>query len=210
METGLLSGYLRAGLYRRMGRTARQMGEYDLARQYYTAALRILGEPDTPETYTEMARTLNELAFLNFQQGRPEEALKTCEASMVYAQRASDLNALATAENTLGGIYFGQTGVDRGRTSHAAGDGVAGADGLHVGCGVDVEQLGAVGGPGRGVAQGQVFLRAQSGDAPGDGGCRRCDAGAQQPRHVEPRSGASGRRRKAFPRKPGRCATIRP
>lgn len=108
METGMLSSHLRAGLYRRMGHTSRQMGEFELSHQYYRAALVILNEPSSPETYTEMSRTLNGLAYLQLQQGHLEEAQKSCEASMVFAQRVNDLSGLSMAENTLGGVYYHQ------------------------------------------------------------------------------------------------------
>lgn len=106
--TGMLSSHLQAGLYRRMGKTAQQMGSFELAHQYYEAAVKILGEPDTPETVVEMSRTLNGLAYLLLQQGQLEEARKTCEASVVFAQRAGDVAGLATLENTIGGIYYHQ------------------------------------------------------------------------------------------------------
>jgi len=106
--TGMLSSHLQAGLYRRMGKTAQQMGSFELANQYYEAAVKILGEPDTPETMVEMSRTLNGLAYLFLQQGQLEEARKTCEASMVFAQRAGDVTGLATLENNMGGIYYHQ------------------------------------------------------------------------------------------------------
>ncbi|MBN2389958.1 MAG: tetratricopeptide repeat protein, partial [Anaerolineae bacterium] len=108
MITGALSGHLRAGLYRRMGKTAQQMGSFEFAHQYYEAAVKILGEPDTSETNTEMSRTLNGLAYLFLQQGQLEEAQKTCEASMVFAQRAGDVAGLAALENIMGGIYYQQ------------------------------------------------------------------------------------------------------
>ena len=108
MVTGILSGHLRAGLYRRMGKTAQQMGDFELAHQYYEAAARILGEPDTAETDVELSRTLNGLAYLLLQQGRLEEARKTCQASMAFAQRAGDVTGLATLENIMGGIYYQQ------------------------------------------------------------------------------------------------------
>lgn len=108
MFTGMLSSHLRAGLYRRMGKTAQQMGSFELAHQYYEAAVKILGEPDTSETIVEMSRTLNGLAYLFLQQGQLEEALKTCETSMVFAQRTGDVAGLATLENIMGGIYYQQ------------------------------------------------------------------------------------------------------
>ncbi|MFN2111256.1 MAG: ATP-binding protein [Anaerolineae bacterium] len=108
MHTGTLSGHLRAGLYRRMGKTAQQMGSFELAHQYYEAAVKILGEPDTSETNAEMSRVLNGLAYLLLQQGQLEEARTTCQESMVFARRASDIAGLATLENIMGGIYYQQ------------------------------------------------------------------------------------------------------
>ncbi|MBN2391901.1 MAG: tetratricopeptide repeat protein [Anaerolineae bacterium] len=108
MHTGTLSGHLRAGLYRRMGKTAHQMGSFELAHQYYEAATEILGEPDTAETNTEMSRTLNGLAYLLLQQGQLEEARTTCQESMVFARRAGDISGLATLENIMGGIHYQQ------------------------------------------------------------------------------------------------------
>jgi predicted ATPase/class 3 adenylate cyclase/Tfp pilus assembly protein PilF len=108
MFTGVLSSHLQAGLYRRMGKTAQQMGTFDLALQYYEAAVKILGEPDTFETNAEMSRVLSGLAYLLLQQGQLDEARKTCQASMVFARRTDDVAGLATIENTMGGIYYQQ------------------------------------------------------------------------------------------------------
>jgi predicted ATPase/class 3 adenylate cyclase len=108
VESEGLSDRLRAGLYRRLGETSRMQGAMDVAQEHFTTALAILDPPADRETKTEAARILTGIAWVHFLQGRFDQAREACEASLEYAQSADELNALARAENLLGGVYLRQ------------------------------------------------------------------------------------------------------
>jgi predicted ATPase/class 3 adenylate cyclase len=107
--TAGLSDDLRAGLYRRLGDTARKQGEMDTAREQYGMALTILSQPTAPEAQTEVARSLTGVAWTYFLQGRAAEAREACETSLEMARSAGAVADLATAENLMGGIYYRQS-----------------------------------------------------------------------------------------------------
>ena len=96
----------RAGLYRRLGETAQEQGDYDEAYEYFEMTHSILGVPKEPQQYLETARTFTGLAWVYFAQGRFEEARQACEESKKYASKADSLSELAAADNLLGGIYY--------------------------------------------------------------------------------------------------------
>jgi predicted ATPase/class 3 adenylate cyclase len=104
-----LSDDLRAGLYRRLGDTARKQGEMDTAREHYGMAMDILGQPTAPEAQTEISRSLTGVAWTYFLQGRAAEAREACEVSLEMARNAGAVADLATAENLMGGIYYRQS-----------------------------------------------------------------------------------------------------
>lgn len=108
VESEGLSDRLRAGLYRRLGETSRMQGAMEVAQEHFTTALAILDPPADRETKTEAARILTGMAWVHFLQGRFDRAREACEASLEYAQSAGELNALARAENLLGGVYLRQ------------------------------------------------------------------------------------------------------
>jgi predicted ATPase/class 3 adenylate cyclase len=108
VTAGLTDDHL-AGLYRRLGDTARKQGEMDTARDQYHRALSTLGEPATPQAQTEAARGLTGVAWTYFLQGRLAEAEQACETSLEMARSAGALADLATAENLMGGIYYRQS-----------------------------------------------------------------------------------------------------
>lgn len=103
-----LPGELQAGLYRRLGETARRQGELDVAYEQLTRALTLLGEPATRTARTEAANLLNNLAWVHFSRGELDEARQRCEQSLAYAERAGALNELSAGENLLGGINYSQ------------------------------------------------------------------------------------------------------
>jgi predicted ATPase/class 3 adenylate cyclase len=102
----LLAPERKAALHRRLGETAQKQGDFELARTHFETALGFLGEPDTTQLQSEAARTLQQIAWGYFAQGRLEEALEASQQSLGYAQTADGLNELATVENLLGGIYL--------------------------------------------------------------------------------------------------------
>ena len=114
-----ISPLLQAGLYRRMGETARRQGAPELAYDYYRQALVRLEEPEDVPGQLEAARTLLGLAWTHFYRGQLEKARETSELSHHYAELAQGLNELAAAENLLGGIYF-QMGETAQAMEHTA------------------------------------------------------------------------------------------
>ncbi|MEE8391358.1 MAG: tetratricopeptide repeat protein [Anaerolineae bacterium] len=104
-----LSDDLQAGLYRRLGDTARRQGEMDAARKHYDRALAILGQPTGRQAQAEVARNLTGVAWTRFLQGHFDQARQACEASLEVAHSAGALAELATAENLLGGIHYRQS-----------------------------------------------------------------------------------------------------
>ncbi len=110
---------LQAGLFRRMGETARRQGAPELAYDYYRQALVRLEEPEDAPGQLEAARTLLGLAWTHFYRGQLEKAREASELSHHYAELAQGLNELAAAENLLGGIYF-QMGETAQAMEHTA------------------------------------------------------------------------------------------
>lgn len=108
-QTNQLHPAEKAGLYRRMGETARKQGDFETARAYFLTAQKILAEPDDLQLQLEMARTLLGFAWIYFAQGQLQETREACEQSLTYAQKADSLNELATAHNLLGGVYYHQS-----------------------------------------------------------------------------------------------------
>jgi tetratricopeptide (TPR) repeat protein len=104
-----LSGYQLAGLHRRLGETAQKHGDLESAYMCFSQALALLAMLSNPQAYAEVARALNALGWIHFAQGRFDQARRTCESSLTYAQDAEALSALAAAENLLGGIYWRQS-----------------------------------------------------------------------------------------------------
>jgi predicted ATPase len=109
VATSALSTGFEAGLYRRLGETAKKQGDLDTALEHFNSALTFLGEPVDDSTGTEMARILTGLAWIHFLQGHFEQAREACEASLAHARRAGALSELAAAENLLGGVYYRQS-----------------------------------------------------------------------------------------------------
>jgi predicted ATPase/class 3 adenylate cyclase len=108
-STAQLPDDLRAGLYRRLGETARRQGEMDIARANFDTALSILGESTERQAQVEIARSLIGAAWTHFRQGHFDAARETCEACLETARTAGALNELAMAENLLGGIDYSQS-----------------------------------------------------------------------------------------------------
>jgi predicted ATPase/class 3 adenylate cyclase len=106
VETGVLASDYRVGLFRRLGETTQKQGDLDTSHMHFTGALALLGAPTDNGTAIEAARILTGLAWTYFLQGRFDQALETCEASLIHARRAGALNELAAAENILGGIHY--------------------------------------------------------------------------------------------------------
>jgi predicted ATPase/class 3 adenylate cyclase len=93
-------------LYRRLGETAQKQGALDRAHEHFSQALALMGESTDAQAQTEVSLILTGLAWTHFFQGHFDQAQKSCESGLSYARQASALNALAGAENLLGGIYF--------------------------------------------------------------------------------------------------------
>jgi len=108
-EYGHLPEEIQAGLYRRLGETARRQGELHAAYEHFGQALTLLGEPSTRTAQTEAARLLSNLAWVHFSRGQIDQAQQRCEESLAYAERAGALNELSAGENLLGGIYYSQS-----------------------------------------------------------------------------------------------------
>jgi predicted ATPase/class 3 adenylate cyclase len=108
-ESKDLSTELQAGLYRRLGQTAKEQGDLDLAYQCFDKALTMLGDPVNDMIRVEAARSMAGTAWVHFLQGRFEKARQACEASLDHAREANALSELAVAENLLGGIYWRQS-----------------------------------------------------------------------------------------------------
>jgi tetratricopeptide (TPR) repeat protein len=98
----------RAGLHRRLGETAQKLGDLDAAYEHFGQALTILGELADSQAQAEIARVLNDLAWIHLVRGNFDQARAACEASLTYARSINALGELAAAENTLGGIYYRQ------------------------------------------------------------------------------------------------------
>jgi tetratricopeptide (TPR) repeat protein len=104
-----LSDDLKAGIFRRLGETARRQGEMDIARANFDTALSILGESTDRQVQTEVARNLIGAGWTHFRQGHFDAARETCEVCLEVARTAGALNELAMAENLLGGIHYSQS-----------------------------------------------------------------------------------------------------
>ncbi|MGC9349349.1 MAG: ATP-binding protein [Anaerolineae bacterium] len=108
-QTGMLGATPRAGLYRRLGETARKQGGYADALRYYNAATLILKDTEVQEGLVELARTHLGIAWVHFHQGAPAKALEAVGACLEGAEAADAIAELAAAENLLGGIHYRQS-----------------------------------------------------------------------------------------------------
>jgi tetratricopeptide (TPR) repeat protein len=103
-----LSPEQRAGLYRRLAETASKKGDQAQAIAYLQDALETLGEIQDPLSQAEAARIYARLSWSFFRQAELEPARQAALQAEIYARYANNLNALAMAQNYLGGIYYRQ------------------------------------------------------------------------------------------------------
>lgn len=98
----------KAEVDRRLGHVYWKLGNFEKAQAYFSSAYSLLTNRTDAEGQLELARTLIGKAWVLFSQGKLKEAEEISLESLPYAERAANLNVLASAENLLGGIYFQQ------------------------------------------------------------------------------------------------------
>lgn len=108
-----LTSEQKAGLYRRKGDTAFKKGEPEQAISFLEQAAAALGPPANSEMEAEAARIYARMGWSYFIQSKLDEASQAVLTAENYARSSNDLNALAAAENLLGGINFRQLKVEQ-------------------------------------------------------------------------------------------------
>lgn len=113
VHSSQLSRAQRAGLYRRIGDTASKKGDPDLAIVNLNNALEILQTPTDTTEMAEAARIYARLTISHFRKANLDAAEEAIRKSEAFARQSNNLNALATACNQLGGIYYRRGELDK-------------------------------------------------------------------------------------------------
>jgi predicted ATPase/class 3 adenylate cyclase/uncharacterized protein HemY len=97
-----------ASLYRCLGDTLRKTSDYEQAIRTLKQALEILGVAPLEDQAEETARVYVSLGWSYFMQASWDEAKNSVLKAIDYAMQSKAINALAMAENLLGGVYYRQ------------------------------------------------------------------------------------------------------
>jgi predicted ATPase/class 3 adenylate cyclase len=97
-----------ASLYRCIGDTLRKKGDFNEAIRALMTALEILGDPVEAEAAEEAAQVHVSMGWSYFMQACWEEAKVSVNKAIDYALQSRAINAMAMAENLMGGIYYRQ------------------------------------------------------------------------------------------------------
>ena len=106
LQNELLTPAQKAGLCRLVGETYLKKGDLDEAITNYQAALAIASETEDAAENAEAARIYARLGWCYFYKGDFEQAHAAVLKAQQRARLSNNLNALAAAENLLGGIYW--------------------------------------------------------------------------------------------------------
>lgn len=107
-EEGGLSAIQHANVHRLMGEARQRQGESEAALRCFEQAREALGEPADPPSWAEAAVVAAREGWTYFQAGNFERAEAACSQALTWGDLADNLSALASVENTLGGIFYRQ------------------------------------------------------------------------------------------------------
>jgi tetratricopeptide (TPR) repeat protein len=107
-EEGLIA--LKAKILKSMGVSAYFIGDYDLAKQYYTESMAVY---ETIEDYEGLAACTNNIGLVEQDQGNMDSAIEFFNQSIVFEEKAGNMLGVGLSLRNIATIYYRQGSADQ-------------------------------------------------------------------------------------------------